>query len=88
MSACETALGETSGDGIYGLQRAFKISGVETIVMSLWEIDDKATSIFMIHFYNYLMEYNDKYIAFTKAQAKLMKDYPDPYYWAAFIMLD
>ena len=88
MSACETALGEISGDGIYGLQRAFKIAGVETIIMSLWEIDDKATSNFMIDFYKYYMRYKDKYQAFAKARDTMMKEYQDPYYWAAFIMLD
>jgi CHAT domain-containing protein len=88
LSACETALGEVSGDGIYGLQRAFKIAGVETIIMTLWEVNDEATSEFMINFYKYFMLNGDKYQAFRKAQEKLMKDYSDPYYWAAFIMLD
>ena len=88
MSACETALGDISGEGVYGLQRSFKIAGVETIIMSLWEIDDKATSAFMTIFYNNYLATKDKHQAFNKAQTELKKVYPNPYYWAAFIMLD
>lgn len=88
LSACQTALGDTSGDGVYGLQRAFKIAGVDTIIMSLWEVDDKATSEFMSLFYRALSDGFDKYKAFREAQKKLRKKYNNPYYWAAFIMLD
>ena len=88
LSACETALGDISSDGVYGLQRAFKMAGVETIIMSLWEVDDRVTSLFMTYFYEAWTSGKTKHAAFVSAQKKLIKQYPDPYYWAAFIMLD
>lgn len=94
LSACQSALGELSGDGVLGLQRGFKKAGVKTMIMTLWEVDDEATMIFMEHFYSELMKGKDKTSAFVKAQRYLQsyskngKDYSEPYYWAAFIMLD
>ena len=88
LSACETALGDISSDGVYGLQRAFKMAGVETIIMSLWEVDDRVTSLFMSYFYEAWTSGKTKHAAFVSAQIELIKKYPNPYYWAAFIMLD
>lgn len=88
LSACETALGDISSDGVYGLQRAFKMAGVETIIMSLWDVDDKASALFMSFFYEAWTSGRTKHDAFVSAQNRLMELYPEPYYWAAFIMLD
>jgi CHAT domain-containing protein len=90
MSACETGLGEITEDGIEGLQRAFKSAGVETLVMSLWKVDDKATEMLMEEFYKLLIKGYSKDDAFQSAKAKVRskKSYSSPYYWASFIMLD
>jgi CHAT domain-containing protein len=88
LPACETALGDISSDGVYGLQRAFKMAGVGTIIMSLWEVDDRATSLFMSYFYEAWTSGKNKHDAFVVAQDRLRQEYNDPYYWAAFIMLD
>ena len=88
LSACETGLGEITDEGVYGLQRAFKNAGVKSIIMSLWEVDDKATSLMMQSFYNNLMNGMNKRDAFDLAQETVKKKYMDPRYWAAFIMLD
>jgi CHAT domain-containing protein len=56
--------------------------------MSLWEVDDKATSLFMSFFYEALTAGKKKHEAFVAAQSQLKEKYSDPYYWAAFIMLD
>ena len=89
LSACETAKGKIdSVDGVYGLQRAFKMAGAETIVMSLWKVQDDATSLLMTQFYDYLTKGNEKRQALWKAMMDVREKYEDPYYWAGFIMLD
>ena len=90
LSACETGLGEVSDEGVLGLQRAFKNAGVQTLIMSLWKVDDQATSLMMTEFYRNLLSGKTKREAFNMAQKaiKIKEKYEDPYYWAAFIMLD
>lgn len=90
LSACDTGLGEITSEGVFGLQRAFKKAGVQTLLMSLWEVDDKATAIFMTSFYKHLVIENDKRKAFLEAQntVRSIDKYKSPFYWAAFIMLD
>ena len=88
LSACETGKGEITGDGVFGLQRAFKQAGVETIIMSLWKVNDTATQMMMSKFYEFLLSGQDKRTAFYNAQKEIRKKYPSPYYWAGFIMLD
>lgn len=88
MSACETGLGDITSDGVFGLQRAFKMAGVQTLVMSLWKEDDNATSLMMQTFYEHLLSDMSKREAFNLAQAAVRAKYPEPYYWAGFVMLD
>ena len=89
LSACQTGMGELKEDGVYGLQRAFKIAGANTIIMTLWRTNDKATMRFMDVFYENLFSGNSKYASFKKAQQTIRNEYNnDPYYWAPFIMLD
>lgn len=89
LSACETARGKVDPvDGVYGLQRAFKLAGVQTIVMSLWKVQDDATAMLMTQFYTYLTNGVEKHQALWNAMMDVRKEYKDPYYWAGFIMLD
>ncbi len=88
LSACQTGLGEIGGDGVYGLQRGFKIAGVNTIIMSLWEVSDAATEVLMTKFYGLLTKGKSKRDAFDAAVEAVKKLYPSPEYWAAFVMLD
>ncbi len=89
LSACETGLGEiVNGEGVYGLQRAFQIAGSKTIMMSLWQVSDEVTQKLMTKFYQYLLESKDKIYAFNKAQKEIKEDYPAPFYWGAFILMN
>ena len=88
LSACQTGLGDISEDGVVGLQRAFKMAGVETLIMTLWKVDDKATSYMMVNFYNQLLSGKDKHDAFRIAKKMVKDKFKDPFYWAPFIMLD
>lgn len=88
LSACQTGLGDIARDGVYGLQRAFKIAGVGTIIMSLWEVNDSATELMMTKFYGALSSGKTKRDAFDSAIAAVKKEFEGPEYWAAFIMLD
>ena len=88
LSACETGLGDIKGsEGVYGLQRAFKMAGVKFIIMSLWQVPDKETAEFMTLFYKHLVTLKDIPAAFQKTQ-KLMREKYDPYYWAAFVLIE
>lgn len=89
LSACETASGRIDAvDGVFGLQRGFKKAGVGTIVMSLWKVSDDATQLLMTHFYKELIRRTSSRQALQNAQDIVRKSYPEPYYWAAFIVLD
>ena len=92
LSACESALGDISNGGVYGLQRGFKKAGANTILMSLDKVDDEATKILMVEFYKNLMEGKTKHQSLKDAQKYLRQinngKYDKPEYWASFIMLD
>lgn len=90
LSACKSGLGELNKDGVAGLQRGFKKAGVGSIIMTLWEVDDAATSIMMQSLYKFICKGNTMREAFKRAQNELKasKQYSDPRYWASFIILD
>ena len=74
LSACNTALGEITSEGVWGLQRAFKQAGVQTIVMSLWQVDDEATSVFMQYLYEGLLKYRQTMIATVNIDRQIAED--------------
>lgn len=71
LSACQTGLGEITGDGVFGLQRGFKKAGTNTLLMSLWKVDDTATQLLMTQFYKNLLSGMGKYEALAAAQKYL-----------------
>ena len=93
LSACQTGLGDISqGEGVFGLQRGFKKAGANSILMSLWEVNDETTQILMTQFYKNLVSGQSKRQSLQSAQRYLREynagQYNKPEYWAAFILLD
>ncbi len=87
LSACETSLGYLdAGEGVYGLQRAFRAAGASNVMTSLWKVDDAATKDFMISFYQQYLKTKDKNASFISAQKAAKEKYKHPYFWGAFVM--
>jgi len=90
LSACETGLGDISGnEGVYGLQRAFKIAGAKYLIMSLWKVDDRSTKAFMTEFYGQWLQGKQSIPeAFRATQQTMKKQFPSPYDWAGFVLIE
>ncbi len=90
LSACETGLGDIQGnEGVYGLQRAFKIAGAKYLIMSLWQVPDRQTSLLMTTFYKkWLTDKLPIPEAFRAAQKELRETGLDPYQWAGFVLVE
>jgi len=89
LSACQSGAGEVeSGDEVQSLNRAFLYAGAGSVVASLWNVNDKVTSVLMEQFYKNLKAM-DKAEALRMAQLTVLKnpDYKNPYYWAAFYLI-
>jgi CHAT domain-containing protein len=90
LSACETGLGDIKGrEGVFGLQRAFRLAGANYLLLSLWRIKDEETSEYMQLFYSELLKQNNITKAYTSAQSSLRKKYPNsPMKWAGFVLVE
>jgi CHAT domain-containing protein len=90
LSACETGLGDLVGnEGVYGLQRAFKIAGAKYLVMSLWQVPDFQTQVFMSTFYKHWLEDNMAIPeAFWVTQSELKAKYGEAFKWAGFVLVE
>ena len=89
LSACETGLGDIQGsEGVYGLQRAFRMAGAEYLLMSLWKVPDAESAEFMQEFYKNIFNSQSISDAFLNAQNFMKNKYRmDPYKWAAWILV-
>ncbi|HYA28865.1 MAG TPA: CHAT domain-containing tetratricopeptide repeat protein [Acidobacteriota bacterium] len=84
LSACETGLGKISnGDEIVGLTRAFIYAGTPSVITTLWKVNDRSSYELMHEFYANLRTAR-KSEALRQAQLKIMKEFPQPFFWAAF----
>ena len=89
LSGCNSALGRLyQGEGIVGFAQAFLAAGAQSLVMSLWSVEDKSTSELMIRFYQNLKQGMAKDIAIQQAKISLIHDdLSDPYFWAPFKLI-
>lgn len=90
LSTCHSAQGEIhEGEGSFGLQRAFRLAGVRSMIISLSEIPDRETVEFMTGFYRYWQQGMSKPEAFTKTQREMIGKYRnEPQKWAYFILVE
>lgn len=89
LSACETGLGDINSDGVWGLQRSFRIAGTRNLICSLRRVDDKATARFMEIFYNHALNDKSIYDAFSCAQQTIYNENKRrPDIWASFILIE
>jgi len=90
LSACQTGLGkDIKGEGLVGLTRGFMYAGAARVVVSLWNVNDKATSDLMTNFYEKMLKQGERPAAALRAAQVEMwkqKQWQSPYYWAAFTM--
>jgi CHAT domain-containing protein len=90
LSACQTGLGkEIKGEGLVGLTRGFMYAGAARVVVSLWNVNDKATADLMTKFYEKMLKQGERPAAALRAAQVEMwkqKQWQSPYYWAAFTM--
>jgi len=90
LSACETGLGEIhTGEGVYGLRRAFQEAGARTVINSLWEVSDQGTQRLMTALYKNILSGMPVRKAFRKAQLGMKNSimWSHPYIWSAFFMV-
>jgi len=88
LSACETGLGKVeSGEGVFGLQRAFLVAGAKTVIMSLFKVNDEVTQELMTEFYKRWIDSGDKRKSFLEAKKVVKQKYKKPIYWGSFIMI-
>ncbi len=87
LSACDTALGRVSGDGVLGFSRSFLTAGTPSLVVSLWSVPDESTGYLMEHFYQRLQLGKDKAQSLRGAMLDTKQKFPHPNSWAAFTLL-
>jgi len=101
LSACDTALGRLTGDGVIGLSRSALAAGSSSAIVSLWNVDDYSTAFLMTEFYRQLKEQSksgklDKAEALRQAMLNTKnyvdkdtkkKIYSEPYQWSAFTLV-
>jgi len=90
LSACETGLGkDVRGEGLVGLTRGFMYAGARRVIVSLWNVNDKATASLMQRVYAGILKTNKTPASSLRAAQIEMwrqKQWQSPYYWAAFVM--
>ncbi len=88
LSGCSTGLNVvTAGDELLGLARGMIHAGVETSLLTLWDVQDRSTAQLMKYFYGQMAVTHTKAQALQKAMQRLKSEYSHPYYWAPLILI-
>ena len=84
LSACDTGIGPVGEEGVANIVNAFIEAGAQSVVSTLWEVEDRATAQLMIDFYRHLGRKEGKAEALRQAQLDMLHSGAPPYYWAGF----
>jgi CHAT domain-containing protein/tetratricopeptide (TPR) repeat protein len=89
LSACNTGTGNVSrAEGVMSLGRAFLAAGASSVTVSLWQVSDESTALFMVEFYRNVLEGKHKDVALASARASLFeRGYRQPFFWAPFVVI-
>ena len=88
LSGCGTGLSSVvAGDELLGLVRGFLYAGATSVVISLWDVNDRTTADLMKYFYGNLAAGQSKSEALRRAMLQLRQEYAHPYYWAPFLLM-
>jgi CHAT domain-containing protein/Tfp pilus assembly protein PilF len=88
LSACDTGRGDIKlGQGVYGMRRALVVAGAESLVTTLWKVNDKTSHELIERYYSNLLAGEDRAEALRTAMRALRQKHPHPYFWAPFITI-
>ena len=88
LSACQTGLGDLGQDGVQGFQRAFRLAGAGSMMVSMWPVNDMGTMLLMRYFYTCLAEGMDAHKSLVAAVKTVKQDYPSARIYAPFVIVD
>jgi CHAT domain-containing protein len=86
LSACNTGVGPVGEAGVANIVNAFIEAGSQSVVSTLWELEDHATAHFMTVFYDHLGHHEEKAEALRQAQLEMLNSGDPPFYWAGFVL--
>jgi CHAT domain-containing protein/tetratricopeptide (TPR) repeat protein len=87
LSGCQSGMSEVTGaDDLLGLMRGFLYAGARSLLLSLWNVNDESTASLMAEFYQELQKGTAKSTAFRSAMLRIREQYPNPFYWAPFLL--
>src|SRR5437867_1223816 len=87
LSGCSTGLNAVAGgDELLGLIRGLLYAGAQTLMLSLWDVNDRTTAGLMESFYGFLSKHS-KAESLRSAMLEIRDEFPHPYYWAPFVLI-
>jgi CHAT domain-containing protein len=88
LSGCSTGLNVVAaGDELIGLVRGLLCAGARSLLLTLWDVNDRSTAEFMKAFYRRLSNCPDRALAVRESMIEVRERYPNPYFWAPFILV-
>lgn len=89
LTACKTGLGANlAGEGVMSMGRAFQCAGVNTVLMSLWSVEEKSSVALMEQFFKNIKEGKEKIRSWQEAKTHIRKEgFEHPFFWSAFVMV-